>query len=32
MWQILCELMDRCGSPLVVPTWDEIRERAKKAL
>jgi formate dehydrogenase major subunit len=32
MWQILCELMERCGSPSATPKWDDIRERAKKAL
>jgi len=32
MWQILCDLMARCGSASVTPKWDDIRERAKRAL
>jgi NADH dehydrogenase/NADH:ubiquinone oxidoreductase subunit G len=32
MWQILCELMERCASPSAAHTWDDIRERAKRAL
>jgi anaerobic selenocysteine-containing dehydrogenase len=32
MWQILCELMERCGSPSATSKWDDIRERAKAAL
>ena len=32
MWQILCGLMERCESPSAAPTWDDIRERAKRAL
>lgn len=32
MWQIVCELMERCGSPSAAPPWEDIRERAKRAL
>ncbi len=32
MWQILCELMERCGSPSAASKWDDIRKRAKAAL